>query len=217
MNVEKTPDVTVDAEENAVTPDATPIHNGDASTSEVSSTHSTPEENVDTVSTEDQDQETPESSQVTTESSPEESTNTERSTITPDPEHYPGLVDENIPQAEEVGGNINLQEHTTFTENFIRSAEVYFALRLNKPVLYRHRATCRSHVRFFDGIDDGVYLAKSGIVWSIPIRGRGESLFEVIAVACLGYREDDVKKKNKSYKKSKSAKVNDTHATMVIV
>ena len=80
--------------------------------------------------------------------------------------------------------------------------------RRTKPVLYRHRATCRSHVWFFDGIDDSVYLAKLGVVWSIPIRGR-ESLLEVIAVACLGYREDDAKKKNKSHK-SKSAKVNDT-------
>ena len=205
MDVEETGDVAMDMEE---TPDATVVRETPVDDT-TTTTSSTP---VDDVSTEEQV--TPDSSQVATDKSPEGS-DTERSTITPDPEIYPGLVDDNIPQAEEVGGDPNLQEHTTFTENHIRGAEVHFALRRSKPLLYRHRATCRSHVRFFDGIDDGVYLAKSGVVWSIPIRGR-EELLEVIAVACLGYREDDAKKKNNLYK-SKSAKVQDTRATMILV
>ena len=183
----------------------------------VEDTTTTPEDQTsadDTTTTPDVILETPDALQkaLQQEDTTDQQTNTdEDTTTTPDANVYPNLEAEDVPEAVEVGGDTNLQEHDEFAVNHIKQAEVHFALRRTRPTLYRHRATCLSHARFFDGIDDAVKIAKSGVVWNID----GKDM-EVIAVACLGYKEDDHAKRKKKYK-SKSAKVADIRATHVIM
>ena len=117
-----------------------------------------------------------------------------------------GLPRQDVPEAEEVGGdnkNELVVEHDEFAVQLIRHAPCHYRLRRTKPTMWRHKATCLSTMRMFDAIDDGVRVAASGIEWQID-----QFNIVVLVVACLGYYRYNAA--------SRSGKVNDTRVTQII-
>ena len=113
------------------------------------------------------------------------------------------------PQAEEVcdGEPQHLVEHTEFAIEMQNACVTRFRLRGTSPALQRHECRCFLDIRWFRAITDGIRIATAGVQWSI----QGE-MYTVLLVACLGYKSPVDTRKNK-----KSAKVEDTRPTQVIV
>ena len=84
----------------------------------------------------------------------------------------------------------NVMEHDEFKELICGKAEQRRIVRnTSRPTLWRHQRRPHASLCMFDAVDNGIYIAMTGVLWSIDAR-----MYEVVLVCTLGWSQPQNKK-----------------------